>query len=147
MPNTNLTSSSKISQQCSLHSPHSHRLLLLQFDETAFNVPQHRLIAAKKKKRKKKRIEINNRVSFTIRYQNELINRERGSYTRARPLYACVTCWSRAESCMTSADSASALLCSFATWPYGQSRTDQQKFQTVSITKLEFRVAKANNEA
>lgn len=45
---------------------------------------------------------------------------EDNTYRRKRPLYASVACWRRVESCNTSADRASALLCSLASCPYSK---------------------------
>lgn len=99
----------------SLPSLYSQGAILLHFYETALNVAQHWPIAAilwiaLRRHWIQEKARMNEFVLDTEKKQ-------RGTYKRASPSYACLTCSSCAESCMTSADSASALLCSFTRWP------------------------------
>lgn len=111
----------QVSVKCSLIcSLHNQRAFLLHFDETALDVPKYWFIAA-----------VMNKIFSRISCRNfseakcsehpkekKKTNRAEENYRRARELYDCVACWSCAESRMISADNASALLCSFASWAY-----------------------------
>ena len=97
---------------CSLHS---YWAFLLHLDETPLDVLEHWFIAAIFSLNSSSGRLIQNRLNkdkSQIPYEQILGSRK--SYWRASPLYACVACWSCAPSCMTSADNASTLLCSFA---------------------------------